>query len=141
MEKKILQLKQNGKLLVLIIDDSDEDFFLFEREILKGLGYFTCLHVDNGPEGIELFRMRQTEIGVVVTDYKMPRMNGLEVIAEIRKISSKIPLIMVSGDITDQYCDLAQKALLAGADEAVQKPCSEMRFAKAVISAVEKRHV
>lgn len=78
---------------LLCIDD-EEPALLLRRRLLEKAGYrvFGAL---SGREGIELFRYHPTD--VVVVDYWMAGMNGLEVAAGIKGMSPKTPVIMLSG--------------------------------------------
>ena len=54
-----------------------------------------CKARRNGEEGLKLFNSAQFD--VVVTDYRMPRMNGAELIQKIRKLNPNIRVILLSG--------------------------------------------
>ena len=81
---------------ILCIDDEEPALFL-RRRVLEKAGYrvFTAL---TGKEGIELFRFQP--IDAVILDYWMADMNGLEVAAQLKKLSPKTPIIMLSGYIS-----------------------------------------
>ena len=78
---------------ILCIDD-EEPALLLRRRLLERAGYrvFTAL---TGKEGIELFRFRP--IDVVILDYWMADMDGLEVATELKKLNPKTPIIVLSG--------------------------------------------
>ena len=78
---------------ILCIDD-EEPALLVRRRLLEKAGYrvFTAL---SGKEGIELFRFQP--IDVVILDYWMADMDGLEVATELKKLSPKTPIIVLSG--------------------------------------------
>ena len=78
---------------ILCIDDEEPALFL-RRRVLEKAGYrvFSAL---SGKQGIEFFRYQPTD--VVIVDYWMAGMNGLEVATEIKGMSSKTPIIMLSG--------------------------------------------
>jgi len=78
---------------ILCIDD-EEPALLLRRRLLERAGYrvFTAL---SGKEGIELFRFQP--IDVVILDYWMADMDGLEVATELKKLSPKTPIIVLSG--------------------------------------------
>ena len=78
---------------ILLIDDN-RDGLLVRRSLLEEVGY--CVQIArNGEEGLKLFET--SEFAVVVTDYKMPRMDGKELIERIRKIDPKARVILLSG--------------------------------------------
>lgn len=78
---------------ILCIDD-EEPALLVRRRVLENAGYrvFTAL---TGKDGIELFRFQH--IDAVILDYWMADMDGLDVAAELKKLSPKTPIIMLSG--------------------------------------------
>jgi len=78
---------------ILCIDD-EEPALLLRRRILEKAGYrvFTAL---TGKEGIEIFRFRP--IDAVILDYWMADMDGLDVAVELKKLSPKTPVIVLSG--------------------------------------------
>jgi CheY-like chemotaxis protein len=78
---------------ILCVDD-EETALLLRRRVLEKAGYrvFTAL---TGREGIDIFRYQP--IDVVILDYWMADMDGLDVAAELKLINTKTPIIMLSG--------------------------------------------
>jgi response regulator RpfG family c-di-GMP phosphodiesterase len=65
------------------------------------------------------------EIDMVFTDYRMSSMDGIDFIRELRKISSDIPIVMVT--VYDDYSTMVE-AIEAGATEFVPKPINAVEF-------------
>ena len=80
--------------LLLCIDD-DELVLGCVTSVLEANGYRT-LSASCGPLGIQLFK--GNAIDLVVVDHDMPEMNGCEVAEELRRLDSKVPIIMHSGN-------------------------------------------
>jgi len=78
---------------ILLVDDS-ADGLLVRRALLEEAGYRVEV-ARNGEEGLRLFESQQ--FAVVVTDYRMPRMNGAELIQRIRKLDANARVILLSG--------------------------------------------
>ncbi len=78
---------------ILIIED-DKAIVDVLRMILEHDGY-SITHAFNGQTGIEKFK--QSAPDVVLLDIKMPRMDGIEVLNELRKINNRSIIIMISG--------------------------------------------
>ena len=78
---------------ILCIDD-EEPALMLRRRVLEKAGYrvFTAL---TGKEGIEIFR--QQPFDVVILDYWMADMDGLDVAVELKRLNPKTPIIMLSG--------------------------------------------
>jgi CheY-like chemotaxis protein len=77
---------------ILLVDDS-KDGLLVRKALLEELGYSVQIAV-NGEEGLKLFQ--SANFDVVVTDYRMPRMNGVELIQRIRKINPNARIVLIS---------------------------------------------
>ena len=78
---------------ILLVDDN-RDGLLVRRTLLEELGYAVSIAL-NGEEGLKLFE--SANFDVVVTDYRMPRMNGAELIQRIRKLNPLARIILLSG--------------------------------------------
>lgn len=78
---------------ILCIDD-EEPALVLRRVLLENAGYrvFTAL---TGKQGIEIFRYQP--IDVVILDYWMADMDGLDVAVQLKILSPKTPIIMLSG--------------------------------------------
>jgi len=78
---------------ILLVDDN-QDGLLVRRSLLEELGYGVAV-ARNGEEGLKLFE--SASFDVVVTDYRMPRMNGAELIQRIRTLNPNARIILLSG--------------------------------------------
>jgi CheY-like chemotaxis protein len=78
---------------ILLVDDN-RDGLLVRRTLLEELSYRVSV-ARNGEEGLKLFE--SAHFDVVVTDYRMPRMNGAELIQRIRKLNPNARIILLSG--------------------------------------------
>lgn len=107
---------------VLFVDD-DKVEQLFAREILSSRGHHVVL-ADDGAEALEIYRQEGMYIDVVVTDLAMPRLNGLRLISELRRLDPRITILAASGRNADQL-DLAEDA---GVAAIFYKPWDPARF-------------
>ena len=80
---------------VLLIED-EEQVRKMAKAMLTHLG-FNVLEAKDGNEAIEIFQQHQNEIRCVLSDLTMPRMNGWDTLAALRKLSADIPVILSSG--------------------------------------------
>ncbi len=100
---------------ILVVDDEEGARELFNT-ILTDEGYEVSL-ADSGESALSLFKNQP--FNLVITDIKMPIMDGLQLLQEIRKIGSKTDVIMVTayGEV-ESYL----KAMSLGAAEYINKP-------------------
>lgn len=83
----------------------------------------------DGLEGLEAFR--QTGADIVITDLKMPRMNGLEMIAQLKKINPDVKAIIVSAhNDTEYFLD----AINTGVDGFLLKPVMRAKLSETIES-------
>jgi CheY-like chemotaxis protein len=66
------------------------------KMMLTRLGY-TVLEAKDGVEALKVFKLHQDEIRCVLSDLTMPRMDGWDTLAALRKLSPDIPVILSSG--------------------------------------------
>lgn len=78
---------------VLLVDDNP-DGLLVRRALLEEQGCQVAM-ARNGEEGLKLFE--SLHFDVVVTDYRMPRMSGTELIVRMRKLNPHVRVILLSG--------------------------------------------
>lgn len=100
---------------ILVVDDEEGARELFNT-ILTDEGYEVSLAA-SGDEALSQFKNQP--FNLVITDIKMPVMDGLQLLQEIRKIGSKTDVIMVTayGEV-ESYL----KAMSLGAAEYINKP-------------------
>ena len=119
-------------MLVALVDD-DDDFRAATAQTLELAGAAIESYAS---AAAALETLDADFAGVVVSDIRMPAINGLEFFARLRQIDETIPVILVTGhgDI-----DMAVNAVKAGAYDFIAKPFSAQRLIQAVSRAQEKR--
>jgi len=117
---------------VLIVDDDPVNRDLLEQQ-LAPVGE-TILTADDGSAALE--KLRPDFPGVVVTDLKMPRMDGLELLRRGRENDPDLPIIMVTahGDIAK-----AVQAMRDGAYDFIERPYDPDRLREMVARAMRAR--
>jgi YesN/AraC family two-component response regulator len=100
---------------ILVIDDEKPTLSMF-RLFLEAWGYLV-LTAENGTEGLEIFRKEKPAI--VITDIKMPGIDGLAVLQRIMDIDPRALVIVITGH---GDTDLAQRALESKAVDFIHKP-------------------
>jgi len=79
--------------VILLVED-DESIREFYKQSLDSYHYHV-LEAGNGIEGLALFQ--QNRVDLVLSDIRMPQMDGLELLAKIRMLDQKVPIILCSG--------------------------------------------
>jgi len=121
---------------VLLIDD-EQDCLMSLRELIIHLGY-QVIACPNAKDALSIVLSGKETIDLVITDYSMPEMNGLEFLNLLKRILPSVPLIMLTGfGNPGTYL----KALGLGVVEFVSKPVGFEqldRIIKAAFLAQEK---
>ena len=119
------------KPLVLVVDD-ESDIRASLRMILEYEGYAVA-EAGSGEEGLDKLDLERPD--AVVLDVKMPRMDGLEVLARVKQIDGALPVIVVSGHGT---IATAVEATRLGAFDFIEKPLGRDRVLVVVRNALEQ---
>jgi two-component system chemotaxis response regulator CheY len=103
----------------LVVDDS-KTIRMIIRRILLELGYEVC-EASNGREALDVLEAEKAAVDLVLADWNMPEMNGLELVKRLRQDTeyAKLKVIMVT---TETEMGQMASALDAGANEYVMKP-------------------
>lgn len=118
------------KKYVLVVDD----FATMRRIIiacLKSIGFNNILEADDGKKGLELVKIHKDDITLVVSDWNMPNMNGLDMLKGIRSTPdiAHIPVMMVTAEAKkDNIIAAAQ----AGASSYIVKPFTPETMAEKI---------
>ena len=105
-----------ASLRVLLVEDSEDDAILLERELRRADYRPVILRVDNGPE--MQAALREQNWDVIVTDHNVPGFSSEEAIQVAVDSKPDIPIIIVSGSIGE---DIAVAAMKMGAHDHIMK--------------------
>lgn len=116
---------------ILIVDDEPFNLDLLEQE-LNDLGY-AVTRANDGAQA--LLQVDKTDPELVLLDYRMPDMNGIEVLRAIRESKPNLPVIIITahGSI-----ERAVEAIKAGADDFITKPFDPEHLALVVRRNLER---
>jgi len=96
----------------------------------------------NGLEGVEKYKQYQDKIDLIVTDINMPKLNGLDMLAQIKQINPFIPMIITTAH---DDIDFLHKAIEVGVTGYVTKPIDIRKLIKTieknVLPIVEKKQL
>lgn len=121
-------------LRALIVEDEEPIRVLLEQA-LKSMG-FTAASAENGIKGLEALESGAYDL--LVTDIRMPEMDGLTMIKRIREKNSLIPILVVTAFPS---VDSAVDSLSEGADDYLVKPVNLKDLEGKVRKAVERRRI
>ncbi|NOU47508.1 MAG: response regulator, partial [Bacteroidales bacterium] len=103
-------------LRILIVEDSEDDALLMLRQIKNG-GYNIEYERVETEENLKI-ALNEKKWDIILADYKMPHLNGIEALTILNESCIDIPFIMVSGTIGE---DVAVEAMKAGAHDYIMK--------------------
>ena len=131
--EKLKQLEANKKKTVLVVDDSALYTSYLKQNFM--LHHFKVLSASNGKEALQKLELNP-EIELVITDYHMPVMDGLEFVRKIRKKRGKKDLsILVLTSDTNSYT--TSRFLKDGANDYITKPFSRDEFYARIYQNIE----
>ncbi|MBY4947974.1 response regulator [Cupriavidus respiraculi] len=114
---------------ILVIED-DDDVRTMLVECLQTMGY-QVTDAPDGPSGLE--RLRQNAPDLMIVDYAMPGMNGMEVIEEAHQLKADLPVILATG-----YADVDVSKITEKRFTALRKPFQLGELARVVRTALLK---
>lgn len=130
--QQISLLDVDYDLTILVAEDNASNYKLIESILKKD---YHLLHAWNGREAVELFQKHAPQL--ILMDINMPEMDGYEATREIRKLSSRIPIIAVTAFA---YASDEQKAKENGFDDYMAKPINAGQLRNKVMSMLQ-RHI
>ncbi len=123
---------------ILIVDDSPPMRAVI-RKTIKASGYGDSLffEANNGEEALSILRANWLDL--VVTDYNMPNMNGMELIAEMKKddILQAVPVLVITTEGSSQKVN---EFLTCGAAGYVKKPFTPEEIREQIIAILGESH-
>jgi two-component system C4-dicarboxylate transport response regulator DctD len=128
-----MRRSEGGQTVVLIDDDDD-----LRNALRQGLELESLRVEAHGEAASALARLGPDFDGAVISDIRMPRMDGMELLRTLAGIDQELPVILITGhgDVP-----LAVEAMRAGAYDFLEKPFSPSRLAETARRALEKRRL
>jgi PAS domain S-box-containing protein len=118
---------------VLLLAEDDERVMTVISMILKNAGY-SVIPCKDGGEAVTAFADNHEQVAAALLDFRMPVMNGAEVFREFRQINPNIPVVLMSGNLSDPDLDGLNAQGLSGI---VSKPCTRKTLLSALRDALE----
>lgn len=130
-------LKQMSKEMTLLYVEDDPQ----ARDVASSLfsEFFNTVYIaENGEDGTRLYSEHRKEIDLVITDITMPVMNGIEMIQNIRTLSSDVAIIVLSAHDDSNYLT---QTIEAGVDGYLLKPLNVSQLVRTLTKVIEKIHL
>ena len=118
---------------VLLADDDHETRAVLQEGLAGYRDNFALVTAEDGAEALEV--LRRQSISLVVTDLKMPRVDGFELLATIMANYPDIPVIIITGFSTPEMEQLARRG---GAVDVIAKPFSIGTLARQIIAMLSR---
>ena len=119
---------------ILVVDD-EANYLTVMEALLGGAGY-EALTAGSGVEAMKV--AAQAELDLVLTDMKMPRMSGIDLLAELKRLYPDVPVILMTAFGT---VEKAVEAMKKGAFDYILKPFKNEEILLTIAKALELRHL
>ena len=116
----------NSTEKTVLIGEDEPEVRSYLEMALRCNGYSVAL-AENGDEVLDSLRMSERPISAVLLDIVMPEKDGLQTLREIRRTSSDMPVIIISGECSPPR---VMEAMRSGATEFLGKPVSHEELSK-----------
>ncbi|MFZ5570773.1 MAG: response regulator [Thermodesulfobacteriota bacterium] len=123
---------------ILIVDDSPPMRSVIRKTIkASGYGDSRFFEAGNGAEALQI--LRQNWLDLVVTDYNMPSMNGMELIAAMKKdeVLQAVPVLVITTEGSSRMVD---EFLAGGAAGYLKKPFTPEEIRTKIIAVLGESH-
>ena len=119
---------------ILVVDDDAESRTAMVK-VLESVGYKT-MESDNGQQALDI--VLQESVDIVVTDLRLPVMDGVELLKRTRAADQEIEVILITGHGT---VEVAVEAIKEGAYDFITKPVKKAQLLHAVEKASERQYL
>ncbi len=111
-------------LRILVIEDQGPARAML-RAMLKELGINQVFEANDGRDGLRFIDSASDMIDIVLCDWNMPQMTGLDLLKQVRSVGLDVPFLMVTGR-ADKESVMGAKA--AGVSAYIAKPFSQVQL-------------
>lgn len=119
---------------ILIIEDEASIRRVLSKIIAEESNTYKVFEAEDGVSGLE--KIKEEDFDLVLCDIKMPKMDGVEVLEQVKKIKPDIPMVMISGH---GELETAVQTMRLGAFDYISKPPDLNRLLNTVRNALDKK--
>lgn len=131
----MLPLQQGKKKGVILVVDDEFSIREILSDVLSNEGFTICT-AENGIEALKI--IQESAPDLVITDMKMPKMGGMELLYQINSMRNKVITIMMTGFAT---VETAVEAIKKGAYDYIMKPFQFSELLRVIEHALEKQRL
>jgi CheY-like chemotaxis protein len=128
-------MDQSDDLRVLVVED-EESFLRVLTIVLESTKHFSVFPCGEGEEAVAA--LRRSHFDIVVLDYKLPGMSGLNVLQWIHEQKLDIPVIMLTGAGSE---NIAVEAMKLGAYDYIRKDSFDRNHFPVIVNGVYERYL
>ncbi len=120
---------------ILVVDDEEVIRFTLQKKLSR-MGY-NVISLEKAEDVLYLLKSGDTPIDLIITDIKLRKMDGIDLLSRIRAMDEPIPVLLITGhgNVED-----AIKALRYGASDFIRKPFDINDVASSVRSILRRKH-
>ena len=134
MDLDALQKSQLVRQRVLLVEDDPQGAQLLKM-VLEDLGVIEVVHAGDGQQAWDAFSVASDPFTVVISDWNMPGMTGLQLLEKVRAVSRTIPFIMITGR---GLIDSAVEAKTHGVTAYISKPYTPQQIVSKLLGVIDK---
>ena len=123
-------------LKVLVIDD-DSDIVDVVSAVLRDMKIQTIWTAADGDAGLDIFRQVHNQVDLIVCDWVMPGVNGLDFLRHVRESNTSVTFIMLTAKATPESIQAAKKF---GVNAFVMKPFEPLDLRKKILALLKAQH-
>lgn len=106
LQKAGIPFTEPSRLRVLVVDDEESARSYIEL-VLTDMGIGTVLSANDGRSALEVFQDFEDGIDIIICDWMMPRMSGLDFLKQVRSVRPTLPFLMVTALATKETVERA----------------------------------
>jgi len=126
-ESKRMKPHGNGRYKVLVVDDDPSVLATYGR-LLSRAGYDT--KTEENPVRVLADGMADDRVDLILIDFRMPEMDGLALLAELRRRQCRARCILISAFLNE---DVRDRARVLGVDRVLEKPVDVLSLRQAIV--------